>query len=209
VNSRITLAVFMALGTLMTFSAVPSQLQLQNALAQDDESDNDTEQRLRQKNLGSGESDNFNCAENLITSASDSIECIPSGPAPPTPPPQAIPFTISGEGLGFNTFICDGVSDDGAVGIQISAQGQEDGTVMGSVNIQTPGSNAAYPVSGGTTDGNTFSLNGEISEELLCGTPGIPDQFTVSGDCGNNVMISYEESESSATVTGDVRCTVA
>ena len=124
------------------------------------------------------------------------------------PPPPAIPFTISGEGLGFNTFTCDGVTDDGAVGIQISAQGQEDGTVTGSVNIQTPGSNAAYPVSGGTTDGNTFSLSGEISEELLCGTPGIPDQFTVSGNCGNNVMITYEESESSATVTGDVECTL-
>ena len=122
---------------------------------------------------------------------------------------EDIPFTISGEGLGFNTFTCDGVTDDGAVGIQISAQRQEDGTVTGSVNIQTPGSNAAYPVSGGTTDGNTFSLNGEISEELLCGTPGIPHQFTVSGDCGTGVTIRYEESDSSATVTGDVQCALA
>jgi hypothetical protein len=209
VNSRITLAIIVVF-SVITFSMIPFQQQIwQNTFAQGDESETNAEQRLRQKNLGSGESDNFNCAENLITSASDSIECIPSGPAPPTPPPPAIPFTISGEGLGFNTFICDGVSDDGAVGIQISAQGQEDGTVTGTVNIQTPGSNAAYPISGGSTDGNTFSLIGEISEELLCGTPGIADQFTVSGDCGNNVIISYEESDSSATVTGDVECTLA
>jgi hypothetical protein len=100
VNSRITLAIFVAFGMVMTFSINPLQQQIQqNAFAQDDESDTDTEQRLRQKNLGSGESTNFNCAENLITSASDSIECIPSGPAPPTPP-QTGAFTVSGQGSG-------------------------------------------------------------------------------------------------------------
>ena len=200
----------MTLGTLMTFSINPLQQQIQqNAFAQDDESDTDTEQRLGQKNLGGGESTNFNCAENLITSASDSIECIPSGPAPPTPPPTGA-FTVSGQGSGIDSYICDGLTSGGIVAVTISAQGQEDGTVTGSVRVQNPdGGDATYPVSGGTTDGNTFSLSGEISEELLCGTPGIPDQFTVSGDCGNNVMISYEESDSSATVTGDVECTLA
>ena len=46
-----------------------------------DESETNAEQRLGQKNLGSGESDNFNCDENMITSASG-VDCIPSGPAP-------------------------------------------------------------------------------------------------------------------------------
>ena len=96
------------------------QLIQQNAFAQDDDSVTDTEQSLGQKNTGSGESTNSNCAENMITSASDSIECIPSGPAAPTPPPPAIPFTISGGGSG--TVTCLGGTDPAT--IVISAQGE-------------------------------------------------------------------------------------
>jgi hypothetical protein len=136
----------------------------------------------------------------------DFEEEIDSEDIPPTPTGA---FTVSTLGSGVNSYICDGLTSDGLVIVDISAQGQEDGTVTGFVRVQTPeGGDATYPVSGGTTDGNTFSLSGEISQDELCGTPGIPDQFTVSGDCGNSVLVKYEESDSSATVTGDVECTL-
>jgi hypothetical protein len=114
----------------------------------------------------------------LITSASDSIECIPSGPAPPTPPPPAIPFTISGIGSGTVT---------GAFGIGI----QGSGTFV-------------FTVTGGTTDGNTFSLTGETSPGIFCGDE--VQRFTISGDCGSGVEIRYEEPDVSSTFTGNVQC---
>ena len=116
----------------ITFSAIPlslQQLRLQNAFAQDD-SHTDTEQRLRQKNSGSGESTNFNCAKNLIESASESVSCDTiSTPPAPTPLPES--FTISGEGTG--TLSCLGDQNDAS--IEVSAQGEEDGTVTGIVDI--------------------------------------------------------------------------
>ena len=39
-----------------------------SAYAQGDESETNTEQKLKQKNVGSGESTNFNCGENSIES---------------------------------------------------------------------------------------------------------------------------------------------
>ena len=196
----------MILVIVITFSAIPlslQQLHLQNAFAQDD-SQTGTEQSLRQKNIGSGETTNFNCAENMITSASDSIECIPSGPAPPTPPPTGA-FTISGQGSRLDSFICNGISEDGPAGITISAQGQEDGTVTGSI-IFSIALGIQFPVTGGTTDGNTFSLTGETSPGFICG--GEVQQFTVSGDCGTGVIITYEEPDASGTFTGNVECTL-
>jgi hypothetical protein len=54
--------------------------------ASSDDSDTNAEQRLGEKNLGSGESDNENCDENLIDSAA-SVICIAEPPPPPPPPP--------------------------------------------------------------------------------------------------------------------------
>jgi hypothetical protein len=198
VNSRITLAIIVVF-SVMTFSMIPLQQQIQqNAFALDDESDTDTEQRLRQKNLGSGESTNFSCAENLITSASDSIECIPSGPAAPTPPPPQ-PFTISGAVIG--TFTC---VETVSVSAFTDAAGEEDGTVTGAfgINVVNQGSTFTVSVTGGTTDGNTFSLSGE---EGICGG----GSFTVSGNCGTDVAVSYEEDDASGNFDGNVDCTLA
>gem|GEM_PF-2666639 len=51
VNSRITLAIIVVF-SVITFSMIPfQQLIQQNAFAQDDESDTDTEQSLRQRTL--------------------------------------------------------------------------------------------------------------------------------------------------------------
>ncbi|MGI0002469.1 MAG: hypothetical protein ACRD42_05260 [Nitrososphaeraceae archaeon] len=111
-------------------------------------------------------------------------------------------FTISGQGDG--RLSCPRLLTDAS--ITISAQGEEDGTVTGSVNIVfLVGGGLMSTVSGGTTDGNTFSLSGETIPG--CNTDTQP--FTLSGDCGNDVIIRYEEPESSGTFTGDVECTLA
>jgi hypothetical protein len=52
------LATILAVGALVSY-ALPTQVFA-------DESETDTEQRLAQKNVGSGESTNFNCGENSI-----------------------------------------------------------------------------------------------------------------------------------------------
>jgi hypothetical protein len=106
-----------------------------SAYSDSDESETNAEQRLQQKNVGSGESDNFNCDENLITSASDGVECIPSGPAPPPPPPppetatlsvckevefgtgEAVTFTVTGNGPEPDEFlVIDGNCVDVTIG---------------------------------------------------------------------------------------------
>jgi hypothetical protein len=188
----------------ITFSANPlplQQLYLQNVFAQDDESQTGIYQRLGQKNLGSGESDNFNCAENMIKSASDSIECIPSGPTPPTPPPPVIPFIVSGEGSG--TLSCNG-GPQAAATIEISVQGDATGTV--GLDVDSAGT-FLFPVTGGPdTEGITFSLAGRTSPGTICGLE--VQSFTVSGVCGNDVTIFYEEPDMLGSFTGDVECTL-
>ena len=120
------------------------------------------------------------------------------------PPALAQPFTISGTGSG--TVICQGGAPQSAT-LEISAQGEEDGTVTGTfgIGIQGPGT-FLFPITGGTTDGNTFSLSGETSPGIHCGSE--VQQFTVSGDCGTGVAISYEEPDATGTFTGSVTCTL-
>jgi hypothetical protein len=200
----------MSIPTLLTVIVVAGEIALIplsqpplpiSAYSDSDESETNAEQRVREKNLGSGESNDFNCDENMITSASG-VDCIPSGPAPPTPPPQAQPFTISGGGSG--TVTCLGTTDPAT--IVISAQGEGDGSATGAVNFFLTTGGGGMSVTGGTTDGNTFSLSGETSPFVPCGSE--VQQYTVSGGCGNNVMISYEEPDMTGTFTGDVTCTL-
>jgi hypothetical protein len=166
-------------------------------LASSDDSDTDAEQRLGQKNLGSGESSDFNCDQNMITSASES-DCIPSGPAPPipptppTPPPTGGPIisgTVSGQ------ILCGTIAVQRSVFINVFEN--DDGTVEGIIEPVAGG--PLLDVNGGTTDGNTFSISGPIG---ICG-----GAFTISGDCGTDIMVSYEEDDASGSLTGDVACT--
>jgi anionic cell wall polymer biosynthesis LytR-Cps2A-Psr (LCP) family protein len=46
-----------------------------SAYAQGDESEKNTEQEIKQKNVGSGESKNNNCALNSIDSAAATVAC--------------------------------------------------------------------------------------------------------------------------------------
>ena len=175
----------------------PQQLYLQNVFAQNDESQTGIEQRLGQKNLGSGESSNFNCVDNTLQGSPSSLSLCQSGEEPPEEEPTGA-FTISGQGSGLS--VCGALA--AAATIEISAQGAEDGTVTGTLGIGGPGIGTnLLPVNDGTTDGNTFSLSGE---DGLCSGP-----FTLSGNCGTSVAVSYEDDGGSGTFTGDVECTLA
>jgi hypothetical protein len=122
VNSRITLAIIVVF-SVITFSMIPfQQLSVLPTSIQE-----------AQANPCANEISRGGSANNaFIPQDDDERECDFTGyfdfeeeiGSEDIPPPPAIPFTISGEGLGFNTFTCDGVTDDGAVGIQISAQGR-------------------------------------------------------------------------------------
>ena len=162
-----------------------------------DESETNAEQRLGQKNLGSGESDNFNCDENMITSASG-VDCIPSGPAPPTPPPTVITI-ITGNAVG--TISCEG-EEEADAGLGFFADVAEDGTVTGGVNIEiVQMAIVTLAVTGGTTDGNTFSLSGESG---FCSE----EPFTITGDCGVEGFVSYEDPNGIGNFgSADVLCT--
>ena len=92
------------------------------------------------------------------------------------------------------------------VDVDINAAGDKDGEVTGSVIFFHPGfppEGSQIQVTDGTTDGNTFSLAGESD---LCG-----GAFTLSGNCGTSVAVSYEDEGVSGggTFTGDVECTLA
>ena len=164
-----------------------------------DESETNAEQRLGQKNLGSGESDNFNCDENMINSASG-VDCIPSGPAPPTPPPPPTVITIiTGNAVG--TISCEG-EEEASAGLGFFADVAEDGTVTGGVNIEiVQMAIVTLAVTGGTTDGNTFSLSGESG---FCSE----EPFTITGDCGVEGFVSYEDPNGIGNFgSADVLCT--
>jgi hypothetical protein len=77
-----------------------------SASSDSDESETNADQRLKQKNLGSGESDNFNCGENLIDSAVSTI--CSAEPTPLTPPPPET-ATLS---------VCKELSDSSALGVE-------------------------------------------------------------------------------------------
>ena len=124
------------------------------------------------------------------------------GTTPPPPPPTDGPFTITG------------IGSEGSIGchaieyfIEFSALG--DGTVTGTYRFQNAADTPSPPgvITEGTTDGSTYTLSGEGLS--ICGIGG-GDSFigetTISGDCGDDVTITYEDLATVATFTGDVDC---
>jgi hypothetical protein len=143
----------------------------------------------------------------MITSASDGIECIPSGPAgpaPPTPPPTPdVVFTITG--FANTEFSCEGSEPVITSMILDGITGLEDGTVTGTVIINdllTGAPLASLAVTGGTTDGNTFSASGESG---FCSE----EPFTITGECGIGSRIDYEDPNGlGGSSNGDFACTL-
>jgi hypothetical protein len=61
--------------TAVLAASILSVVAITTPMAFADESETETEQELKQKNVGSGESTNFNCAQNLIDSAAGAVVC--------------------------------------------------------------------------------------------------------------------------------------
>jgi hypothetical protein len=59
-------------------------------------------------------------------------------------------------------------------------------------------------ITGGTTDGTQYSLSGE--GQTVCRPADVVEETTISGDCGDDVTITYEDPSTVATFTGDVDC---
>jgi hypothetical protein len=70
------------------------QLRLQNVFAQDDESQTGIEQRLEQKNLGSGESTNFNCTDNTLEGSPSSLSLCQTTEPPEEEPPETATLSV-------------------------------------------------------------------------------------------------------------------
>jgi hypothetical protein len=83
IPTSLTVLVIAAVIALLPLSPLPIS-------AYSDDSETNTEQRLKQKNVGSGESSNFNCGENLIDSAMSAI-CLAE------PPPETATLSVCKE----------------------------------------------------------------------------------------------------------------
>jgi hypothetical protein len=102
-SSLLIFALVVASGILLSSMLLPFQLPRVSA----DSSDANTDQDLKQKNTGSGDSDNFNCGENLIDSTV-SVICLAE--SPPPPPPETATLSVCKEvtgGTGGGTFPAD------------------------------------------------------------------------------------------------------
>ena len=69
----------LAIATVLMASALTGILSTNPIAFAQDESETNTEQEIKQKNVGSGESRNNNCALNSIDSAAATVACLDTG----------------------------------------------------------------------------------------------------------------------------------
>jgi hypothetical protein len=117
----------------------------------------------------------------------------------------------TGEGEG-QTFTCKPGSvivPDITLDLLFSAH--SDGTMSGTYTLtatipdlpETPVFEGVF--TDGTTDGRTFSLTGEGDGGICAALTSVVD-VTISGDCGDEVTIKYDDEFASGTFTGNVEC---
>jgi hypothetical protein len=75
-----------AIATVLMAAALTGILTTNPIAFAQDESETNTEQEIKQKNVGSGESTNNNCALNSIDSAVAEVECFTPLLSPPSAP---------------------------------------------------------------------------------------------------------------------------
>jgi hypothetical protein len=194
----LTFAIITMSVIIVSFSASPlslQQLPLQNVFAQDDESQTGIEQRLGQKNLGSGESTNFNCADNTIEGSPSSLSLCQTAEPPEEEPPQEESATL---------FVCKEVEDPNQQRIPsdfefiVTGPGQD---------IQFPGGPIGDPdpdcPPGSGQPGDVVPGEFEIMETMSSQFPP-PDSIVVEGDCiqdPTNPRIATVEIQEGETLT--------
>jgi hypothetical protein len=77
---------------------LPLPFQLPRVSSESSDSDTNTDQDLNHKNTGSGDSENFNCGENLIDSAVSAI-CSTGPSTPPPPEPETATLSVCKESI--------------------------------------------------------------------------------------------------------------
>jgi hypothetical protein len=157
-------------------------------------SEANTEQQLTRVNTGSDASTNFNCAQNSISS--DPVTC---------------DGTTDGNGEGFTIIV---IANEGTIECQpplppgdsfLAAIAEEDGPVTGNYTITHIGmvtEQRTGELSAASTDGSIYSINAE-NLGFCSDSAG---EITISGDCGEDVTIRYEDPSAIGTFTGDVEC---
>ena len=182
----------------ITSSANPLSLQqiyLQNVFAQDDESQTGIEQRLGQKNLGSDESTNFNCADNTQEGSPSSLSLCQTAEPPEEEPPQEESATL---------FVCKEVEDPNQQRIPFDFEFIVTGPGQ---NIQFPGGPIGDPdpdcPPGSGQPGDVVPGEFEIMETMSSQFPP-PDSIVVEGDCiqdPTNPRIATVEIQEGETLT--------
>jgi hypothetical protein len=213
-NNTTIFAIFLLVGTFLTSTI--TMLPAAYAGGGDGDDNNDkrgdgNKQRVEDEGAGAIadcdwndiEESDFQC---IAAAATDEGIIRDDGGTTPPPPPD-VSFTVVGEGSE-GEVVCDPPAPDRETFISFSAGG-EDGTVTGTYTFSDPVAPFTREgvITEGTTDGNTYTLSGENLS--ICGAPGtVVDEITISGDCGDDVTITYEDPATVATFTGDVECTV-
>jgi hypothetical protein len=137
-----------------------------------------------------------------------SQQTFPSVTREPPTPPEPTGFTVEGTGRGTTeTFTCNPPVFPGLT-FTLDFSAQSDGTVSGTytMSIEPIGFVSTGDLTDGTTDGNTFTLSGEGNP--FCSPFVDPNLVTISGDCGDDVTITYEDESAEGTLTGNVECTL-
>ena len=134
---------------------------------------------------------------------------------PPTTEPTG--FTVDGTGTGtsgdeVSQVGCENGPTISGVTLDLTFSAQSDGTVSGTYTIGADGSPFREGVlTDGTTDGSTYSLTGEgqaLCFDPVIGPPPPTGEVTISGNCGDDVTINYDDVQASGPFTGDVECTL-
>jgi hypothetical protein len=95
-------------GIFMTFLTTPLQQQIQQyAFAQDDESETDREQRLKQKNVGSGDSTNFYCVANTFDGIPSSLSFCQTGEDAQLSVTKTLNCNFGGDSFPSGVAVCD------------------------------------------------------------------------------------------------------
>ena len=155
-------------------------------------------------NLQNQDSDGAALIANPSTTTSQALQ-----PETPSPSPLS-PFTVTGTGTGSNgSFVCDPPVDP-SLTFSIDFSAQRDGTVSGTYTIlASNGNSQPGGLTDGSTDGNTFTLSGVNEAACVDNQGNAPvDTITISGDCGDDVTITYRDPNTEATFTGNVECTL-
>jgi hypothetical protein len=173
-----------------------------------DNDETSIQDKVRQDNIGGGRSTNFNCGGQLIAGEVP-VECHSAADGDGAD-------RADGDGAD-RAFTIIVVANEGEILCEpplppgdsfLAAIAVRDGTVTGNYTITHIGmvtQQRTGDISTADTDGNRYSINAEN----LGFCSDLTGEITISGECGEDVIIRYEDPSAVGTFTGDVECTLS